>query len=155
MPASHRCRRIDQTTKVQKLHGFIDPIKTQWQDAQLKQSLNSHASFCELMGLDKAQAYVIHKRMHEVQEWGSVELDDEGKALQAELEARQIVSFLYVEYETNKLTVHQNLPLRLTKSFLTCSVDKIEKEQDPFQVSSILWQDSFPLILPQLLNFLR
>lgn len=44
------------------------------------------------MGLDKAQGYIIHKRMHDIQDWGSVELDDEGKALQAELEARQTVS---------------------------------------------------------------
>lgn len=133
----HRCRRLDQATKVQKLQGFLEPIRERWQDPQLKQSLSSHASFYELMGLDKAQNYVIHKRMHEIQDWGSVELDDEGKALQTELEARQA-----------------SLPLRLTKSFLTSSVDKIEKGQDPFQVSCILWQDYFPIILPELLNFL-
>ncbi|KAI3319947.1 ARM repeat-containing protein [Xylariaceae sp. AK1471] len=133
----HRSRRLDQDTKVQKLQGFLDPIRTQWQDTRLKQSLNTHASFCELMALDKAQQYVTRKRMHEIQDWGSVELDEEGKALQAELEARQT-----------------SLPLRLTKSFLTCSVDKVEKGSQPFQVSSVLWQDCFPIFLPQLLNFL-
>ncbi|KAJ2998294.1 hypothetical protein NUW58_g362 [Xylaria curta] len=133
----HRSRRLDQNTKVQKLRGFLDPIRAQWQDAQLKQSLVSYAGFCELMALDKAQEYVIRKRMHEVQDWGSVDLDEEGKALQVELEARQT-----------------SLPLRLTKSFLTCSVDKVGKNQEPFQVSSILWQDCFPIILPELLKFL-
>ncbi|KAI0542419.1 armadillo-type protein [Xylaria digitata] len=133
----HRSRRLDQNTKVQKLQGFLDPIRTQWQDARLKQSLTSHASFFELMGLDKAQEYVLRNRMLEIQDWGSVELDEEGKALQTELETRQTT-----------------IPLRLTKSFLTCSVDKVEKGQEPFQVSSILWQDYFPIILPQLLNFL-
>ncbi|KAI1735157.1 ARM repeat-containing protein [Xylaria scruposa] len=133
----HRCRRLDTTTKVGKLQGFLDPIRGQWQDARLKQGLSSHASFCELMGLDKAQEYVTRKRLHQIQDWGSVDLDEEGKALQIELETRQT-----------------NLPLRLTKSFLTCSVDKVEKGQEPFQVSSILWQDCFPIILPELLNFL-
>ncbi|TGJ84001.1 hypothetical protein E0Z10_g4782 [Xylaria hypoxylon] len=133
----HRSRRLDQNTKVQKLQGFLDPIRTQWQDPRLKQSLSSHASFFELMGLDKAQGYVLRKGMHEIQDWGSVELDEEGKALQTELEARQTT-----------------IPLRLTKSFLTCSVDKVEKGQEPFQVSSILWQDYFPIILPELLKFL-
>ncbi|KAI3339352.1 armadillo-type protein [Ustulina deusta] len=133
----HRSRRLDQTTKVQKLQGFLDPIRAQWQDARLKQSLSSHTSFFELMGLDKAQGYIIHKRMHEVQDWGSVELDEEGKTLQIELEARQT-----------------SIPLRLTKSFLSCSVDKVEKGQGPFQVSSVLWQDYLPIILPELLNFL-
>ncbi|KAJ8107609.1 hypothetical protein ONZ43_g6682 [Nemania bipapillata] len=133
----HRSRRLDQTTKIQKLQGFLDPIRAQWQDPRLKQSLSSHANFCELMGLDKAQEYVMRRRMHEIQDWGSVELDEEGKALQIELEARQT-----------------SLPLRLTKSFLTCSVDKVDKNQEPFQLSSILWQDCFPIILPELLNFL-
>ncbi|KAI0969130.1 armadillo-type protein [Xylaria arbuscula] len=134
----HRSRRLDQATKVQKLQGFLNPIRTQWQDPQLKQSLSSHASFFELMGLDKAQSYVIRKRMQEVQDWGSVELDEEGKALQAEIEARQA-----------------SIPLRLTKSFLSCSVDKVDKGQEPFEVSTILWQDYFPIILPELLNFLN
>lgn len=107
------------------------------------------------MGLDKAQEYVSRKRMHEIQDWGSVELDEEGKALQIELESRQIVSSNCPQQKTNNLTSRQNLPLRLTKSFLTCSVDKIEKGQEPFQVSSILWQECFPIILPELLNFLR
>ncbi|KAI1117781.1 armadillo-type protein [Nemania sp. NC0429] len=133
----HRSRRLDQAAKVQKLQSFLDPMRAQWQDPRLKQSLSSYAGFCELLGLDKAQDYVSRKRMHEIQDWGSVELDDEGKALQAELEARQT-----------------SLPLRLTKSFLTCSVDKVDKGQGPFQVSSILWQDCFPIILPELLNFL-
>jgi hypothetical protein len=44
------------------------------------------------MALDKAQEYITRKRLHEFQDWGSIELDDEGKALQAELEARQTVS---------------------------------------------------------------
>ncbi|KAI1295050.1 armadillo-type protein [Xylaria venustula] len=134
----HRSRQLDQATKIQKLQGFLNPIRTQWQDPQLKQSLSSRASFFELMGLDKAQNYVIRKRMHEVQDWGSVELDEEGKALQVELEARQA-----------------SIPLRLTKSFLSCSVDKVDKGQEPFEVSTILWQDYFPIILPELLNFLN
>ncbi|KAI0198654.1 armadillo-type protein [Astrocystis sublimbata] len=133
----HRCRRLDQNTKVGKLQAFLDPIGTQWQDPQLKQCLSSHDGFSELMGLDKAQEYVARKRIHEIQDWGSIELDDEGKALQDELEARQT-----------------RLPLRITKSFLTCSVDKVEKGQDAYQLSAILWQDCFPIILPELLNFL-
>jgi len=88
---SHRSRLLDQATKVQRLQGFLDPIRSQWQNPQLKQSLSSHAGFCELMALDKAQDYITRKRMHEIQDWGAIELDEEGKALQVELEARQTV----------------------------------------------------------------
>ena len=41
-----------------------------------------------MLGLDKAQAYLSNRRTHEIQDWGSHELDAEGLALQAELEER-------------------------------------------------------------------
>jgi exportin-5 len=47
------------------------------------------------------------------------------------------------------------LPLRVTKSFLTYSVEKIDRDSPPYQASCTLWQDGFPLILPELLKFLR
>jgi len=47
------------------------------------------------------------------------------------------------------------LPLRMTKSFLTYSVEKLERNSPPYVASCALWQDGFPLILPELLKFLR
>ncbi len=49
----------------------------------------------------------------------------------------------------------QRLPLRSTKSFLTYSVEKLDKSSAPYQVSCKLWQDGIPTILPELLQFLR
>jgi exportin-5 len=43
------------------------------------------------MGLDKAQQYLVRRRIHEISDWGSIELDAEGLALQKELEDRQTV----------------------------------------------------------------
>lgn len=43
----------------------------------------------------------------------------------------------------------------MTKSFLTYSVERIEKGSLPYQASCTLWQDGFQLILPELLKFLR
>ncbi|OTA99490.1 hypothetical protein M426DRAFT_325087 [Hypoxylon sp. CI-4A] len=134
----HRSASFDRASVVQKLRGFIDPVVATWQNDQLKQSLSSYAGFCQLMALDKAQDYLARKQVHSIADWGSVELDVEGKELQAELEENQ-----------------QNLPLRPTKSFLTCSVDKVEKDTDPYQLSCAIWQDGFPIILPALLNFLK
>ncbi|CAJ2508744.1 Uu.00g137700.m01.CDS01 [Anthostomella pinea] len=133
----HRSTRVDEATKIQKLQPFIDPVKSQWQDTRLKQALSSHAGFFELMALDKAQSYLARKRMHEIPDWGAVELDAEGQALQAELEDRQTL-----------------LPLRPTKSFLQCSIDKLDKTTQPYQVSCALWGNGLSLMLPELLNFL-
>ena len=89
------------------------------------------------MALDKAQDYLARKRIHQVQDWGAVKLDAEGHALQALLEERQTA-----------------LPLRSTKSFLTYSVEKLDKKSASYQASCALWQDGLPLILPELLQFL-
>ena len=43
----------------------------------------------------------------------------------------------------------------MTKSFLTYSVERIDKGSPPYLASCALWQDGFQLILPELLKFLR
>ncbi|KAK4099940.1 hypothetical protein N658DRAFT_539264 [Parathielavia hyrcaniae] len=133
----HRATRIDPTTRLAKLNAFIEPVKSQWKDDSLKQTLASYDGFCELLGLDKVQKYLAERGVHTIADWGSTELDAEGLALQAELERRQSA-----------------LPLRVTKSFLTYSVERVEKNSLPYQASCTLWQDGFQLILPELLKFL-
>ena len=88
---SHRATRIDQETRVRRLAEFVEPVKTQWKEVPLQQSLGSFEGFCQLVGLDKAQRYIAQRRVHQVGDWGAVPLDAEGLALQAELEQRQTV----------------------------------------------------------------
>ncbi|KAF5022759.1 hypothetical protein F66182_5174 [Fusarium sp. NRRL 66182] len=133
----HRATSVDAQAKIQKLREFIDPVKAQWQNENVRNSLKSYASFCELLGLDKAQNYMASRRAHEIQDWGSRELDTEGLALQNELEERL------------KL-----LPLRSTKSFLAFSVERLDKSSDAFKASYALWQEGFSSILADLLEFL-
>lgn len=71
-----------------KLSEFIEPVKAQWQNDNIRSSLKSYAGFCELLALDKAQAYLASRRAHEIRDWGSCELDREGLTLQNELEER-------------------------------------------------------------------
>jgi hypothetical protein len=90
---SHRAEKIDTATKIPRLREFIDPVKAQWREDNIRNSLESYASFCELLGLDKAQAYLANRRVHEIEDWGSCSLDAEGLALQNELEERLKVRF--------------------------------------------------------------
>ncbi|KAF4955783.1 hypothetical protein FSARC_11763 [Fusarium sarcochroum] len=133
----HRATEVDAEAKIRKLREFIDPVKAQWQNENVRNSLGSYSSFCELLGLDKAQNYMATRRAHEVQDWGTRELDAEGLALQNELEERL------------KL-----LPLRSTKSFLAFSVERLDKSSDAFKASYALWQEGFSNILADLLEFL-
>jgi exportin-5 len=129
---------LDLPTKIQKLRGFIEPVAGQWQRPELKNSVSSYAAFCHLLGLDKAQRYLVSRRAHQMNDWGECKLDEEGLALQAELDDRL-----------------KPLPLRPTKSFLTYSVERVDKAAPAFQASYALWQDSVAQILPDLLQFLR
>ncbi|XXH01122.1 phosphatidylinositol 4,5-bisphosphate-binding protein [Hypoxylon texense] len=135
----HRSTQLHKTaTQTKILEGFLDPVIAQWQDDGLKQALSSYAGFCELMALDKAQSYLAKRQMQNISDWGSVELDAEGQALQAELEER--------------LTI---LPLRSTKSFLSCSADdQIYPGDGLFEIACVLWEKGVPIILPELLKFL-
>ncbi len=78
--------------KIQKLREFIDPVKAQWQNENIRESLKSYSGFCEQLALNKAQVYLAARRAHEIKDWGLHELDTEGLALQSELEERIKVS---------------------------------------------------------------
>jgi exportin-5 len=88
---SHRATRIDPALRLSKLSAFIEPVKNQWKNESMKQALGSYNGFCELLGLDKVQKYLVDRRINDVADWGSTGLDAEGLALQAELEQRQAV----------------------------------------------------------------
>lgn len=88
---SHRATRIDPALRLSKLTAFINPVKDQWKNESLKAALGSYNGFCELLGLDKVQKYLVERRVHGNADWGSTDLDAEGLALQAELEQRQSV----------------------------------------------------------------
>ncbi|PTB44737.1 uncharacterized protein TrAFT101_003280 [Trichoderma asperellum] len=133
----HRAKNIDTPTKVQKLREFVEPVKAQWQEENIKSAVKSYSGFCELLALDKAQAYLASRQAHKIQDWGSCELDAEGLALQNELEERL-----------------KQLPLRSMKTLLALSVDRVEKSSTPYQASCEIWKEGFPNILADLLRLL-
>jgi exportin-5 len=133
----HRTSRLPVEEKVQRLRQFVEPIKAAWQAPDLGNAIASYDGFCELLSIDKAQRYLANRRVHEIKDWGACDLDAEGLALQAELEDRLKV-----------------LPLRMTKSFLAFSVERVEKSWPAFEASQALWGDSITLILPHLLQLL-
>ncbi|KAM0448650.1 hypothetical protein ACHAO4_008361 [Trichoderma viride] len=133
----HRAKSVDTPAKVQKLREFVEPVKAQWQEENIKSAVRSYSGFCELLALDKAQAYLANRQAHKIQDWGSSELDAEGLALQNELEERL-----------------KQLPLRSMKTLLALSVDRVEKSSTPYQASCEIWKDGFPNMLADLLRLL-
>ncbi|KAI6709497.1 hypothetical protein JHW43_007995 [Diplocarpon mali] len=132
-----RASKIEPDFRFQKLIAFVNPVKQLWQNPELDQALNSFVGFSDLLGLSKVKDYLASRRVHEIEDWGSYQLDSEGQSIQKELEERL-----------------KALPLRTTKALLACSTDKIERDSATWKVTLVLWREALPVILPSLLKFL-
>ena len=51
-------------------------------------ALASFGGFSDLLGLSKVRDYLVSRRVHEIEEWGLYQLDEEGQSLQKELDER-------------------------------------------------------------------
>lgn len=84
----HRASKIEPVPRLEKLRGFITPVQQLWQDPALSEAVSSFGGFCELLGLTKVRDYLAARRVHEIRDWGSYQLDLEGQAIQKELDER-------------------------------------------------------------------
>lgn len=89
---SHRSTSLDPHIRVQRLEPFIAPVKQLWQNPDLDAALSSFAGFCDLLGIGKVRDYLVAHRVHEVSDWSTLPLDEEGQAMQTELTERVKVS---------------------------------------------------------------
>jgi exportin-5 len=86
--SSHRAAKVDPEARMQKLQSFITPVKQLWQNSEMNEAISSFDGFCELLGLGKVRDYLVSRHVHEIQEWGLYQLDEEGQAIQKELDDR-------------------------------------------------------------------
>ncbi|KAI4290375.1 MAG: hypothetical protein L6R35_000339 [Caloplaca aegaea] len=132
---THRATSVDPGPRQERLELFLQPLVAQWQKDELTNSLASFDSFCELLGCGGIQQYVSQRALHQIPDWSTHPLDDEGKALRARMQ-----------------DAVERLPLRATKIFLAASVEKLEQKSAPYQLACRLWERDIPMILPNLLR---
>jgi exportin-5 len=70
-----------------------------------------------------------------VQDWSNQQLPSDGQALQASILERS-----------------QHLPLRLTKTLLAASTEKLRDGTAAYETAAVLWAEAIPVILPNLLQ---
>ncbi|THV49418.1 hypothetical protein BGAL_0196g00160 [Botrytis galanthina] len=133
----HRNSKIDPEIRLQKLQGFLTPVQASWQNSEMNHAVEGFPGFCDLLGLNRVRDFLVTRRVHEIQDWSTYQLDSEAQSIQKDMEERL-----------------KALPLRTTKSFLGCSTEKLEKEDPAYKVSCTLWRDALPIILPTLLRYL-
>ncbi|KZF21826.1 hypothetical protein L228DRAFT_248578 [Xylona heveae TC161] len=134
---THRSACGDDEVRRQRLASFLEPVKGLWLQPQMLEALSSFENFCRFLGLDKVQQYLLSKQAHQVENWSTFALDDEGMAIKSQTTQ----SF-------------EALPIRATKSFLGVSVDKMKRTENSYRVTCSLWKDVIPQILPHLLKLI-
>lgn len=151
----HRATIVDEQPREARLELFLQPLILQWQSNNLGRSLSSFDGFCELVGLGGIQHYISVRRLHQVREWSSHPLDEEGKLLQLHMQtALEVFAALLIFARSNTYKA-QRVPLRATKTLLSVSVERLEPCSPPHNMACELWQKKLPLILPNLLHFIR
>lgn len=135
---NHRAAALSHEERMTRLTSFVTPVIQSWQNPDVHTAATSFQNFCEMLGLGKVIEYLVTNQVHKVEDWGTLPLDAQGIAYQAELTERM-----------------RKLPLRLTKAFLGASTDKIPNGCPAWEVSRQLWAPSMSVILPDLLKFLE
>jgi exportin-5 len=134
----HRCTTIPQDAKEARLRSMLQPVRDAWTDPKLAEGLDSFESFCHLLNLDQVASFLERMNFANTKDWSSTPLDAEGQALQAEINSR-----------------FQALPLRLTKSLLGASTEKMGRDNAVYSSARSLWSDLVPIILPNLLQMIN
>ncbi|KAF2728249.1 ARM repeat-containing protein [Polyplosphaeria fusca] len=131
----HRSTALDQATRENRLKQMLQQVKDAWQNDQLTKSISSFQSFCGLLGMEHLPEFLSSNSFKDVQDWSGQALNADGQALQAAILERS-----------------QQLPLRLTKTLLAASIEKLRDGTSAYETAAVLWADAIPTILPNILQ---
>ena len=145
---------MDQRLRETRLESFFSPIKQSWDNPELRNILTTFQGFTVLLGIERVQHYLINRKVQEIEDWSEVALDDEGRALQSDMNTKFLVSSQFPRGLSGANSAKQ-LPLRPTKTFFGVSTEKLKKGSQPYQIACRIWQNIIPSILPNLLQFIR
>ncbi|KAF2177392.1 ARM repeat-containing protein [Zopfia rhizophila CBS 207.26] len=133
----HRSTTLDQTTQESRMKQMLNEVKDAWRNDQFSNSLSSFQSFCDLLGMGRLPEFLSTHNFQHVQDWSAQPLDSAGQALQAAI-----------------LEQSQHLPLRLTKTLLAASIEKLRDGSTAYERAAVLWADAIPIILPNVLRLI-
>ena len=128
-----RARKIPYNEQIDRMSEIINVLIGPWQEPSFTQAASSFEAFCRLLGLDKMPDYFLSRHAHEIEDWSSVSLDQQG------LDMRQDIM--------NRI---ESLPLQFTRSILAASTDKVRRGTHEHGIAADMWDRCIPIILPTL-----
>ncbi|KAK5113493.1 hypothetical protein LTR62_003362 [Meristemomyces frigidus] len=134
----HRATSIERTARMARLQQMLKPVYDAWSDPSLSSAVSSLQNCCEMLGTgDLAEFYKTY-RFDQIQDWSAQQLDEAGQAKQQGIK-----------------DLNDALPLRMTKTMLSATTERLQPSSEDLSIASALWEDIIPTILPSLLQMIR
>ncbi|KAK4988631.1 karyopherin [Elasticomyces elasticus] len=135
---NHRAPDIHNDERLARLQGMLKPIYEAWQGPLIINGVASFPAFCNMMRLEDLPDFLTKYHFSEVQDWSMQQLDSTGQTRQTEI----LASF-------------SDLPLRMTRSMLSATVEKLREGTQSYEVACALWGVVIPIIIPNLLQLMK
>ncbi|KAJ4290974.1 karyopherin [Kalmusia sp. IMI 367209] len=131
----HRCTTLDRASQENRMRQMLSQVKDAWQNDEFAKSVSSFQGFCGSLGMAHLPDFLSADNFRSVQDWSEQPLSSDGQAMQAAI-----------------LEQSQRLPLRLTKTLLAASTEKLRDGSAAYDSAAALWSEVIPTLLPNLLQ---
>ncbi|CAE7210898.1 hypothetical protein CFE70_009364 [Pyrenophora teres f. teres 0-1] len=131
----HRCTTLERSVQEERMRQMLNRVKDAWRNDEFTEAISSFQSFCTALGMGQLPEFLSANNFRGVQDWSQQSLPSEGQTLQA-----------------NILERSQHLPLRLTKTLLAASTEKLRDGTPAYETAALLWAEAIPVLLPNLLQ---
>ncbi|KAI9703977.1 MAG: hypothetical protein M1820_005759 [Bogoriella megaspora] len=130
-----RTTALDEHVRYPRLQAMLQPVKNAWQTPDILSAVSSYEAFCQFLGLGDLIDFLQQQQFDKTQDWASRNLDEAGKAKQADIQTRCC-----------------RLPLRITKTMLGASTEKLREDSPAYKTATSLWAEVIPVLLPKILQ---
>lgn len=131
----HRCTVLDRSTQEERMRLMLNQVKDAWQNEEFAGAVTNFQSFCGILGMGQLPDFLSANNFRSVSDWSNQPLGGDGQALQASILERS-----------------QQLPLRLTKTLLAATTEKLRDGTPAYDSAARLWAEAIPILLPNLLQ---
>lgn len=131
----HRCTTLERSTQEERMRQMLNRVKDAWRNDEFTEAISSFQSFCGILGMGQLPDFLAANNFRGIQDWSDQTLPSDGQALQASILDRS-----------------QHLPLRLTKTLLAASTEKLRDGSAAYETAAVLWAEAIPVLLPNLLQ---
>ncbi|KAH5342083.1 hypothetical protein HBI60_216870 [Parastagonospora nodorum] len=131
----HRCTVLDRSTQEERMRLMLNQVKDAWQNEEFAGAVTNFQSFCGILGMGQLPDFLSINSFRSVSDWSNQPLGGDGQALQASILERS-----------------QQLPLRLTKTLLAATTEKLRDGTPAYDSAALLWAEAIPILLPNLLQ---